>query len=99
MTDGKPRSRKKPAAPESTSSGVWWRRFAKNLGGAPRTREDLMEILGRSYTAREIQTALLELEQAEVIGRDDSVPKPAKVPAGSFPLQRIVLNVTPPPCE
>ena len=68
--------------------------FGGRYRGQGRTKEELMEILGRHYTPREIQTALLELEQAEVIGRGDSLPKPAKVPAGSFPLQRIVLNVT-----
>ena len=66
----------------------------EQVGGQSRTREELLGTLQRRFTAREIHTALLELEQAEVIGRGDSSPKLATLPKGSFPLQRIVLNVT-----
>jgi magnesium and cobalt transporter len=41
MTEEKPKKERQ----EKTQGTRWWRRFAKNLGGAPRTREDLLEFL------------------------------------------------------
>ncbi len=58
-------------------------------------REDVRAILGeRGRSARDIDTALLELEHAEVIARGEPRPVIPKVPEKAFPLQRIVLNTT-----
>ena len=50
----KPRAKKK--VEEAGNAGVWWKRFAKNLGGAPSTREDLMELL-REATENKLMDA------------------------------------------
>jgi uncharacterized protein len=60
-----------------------------------RTGEELMELLvGRGHQRDEAETALLELEQSEVIAHGDSTVAAPSMPATSFPLQRIVLNLT-----
>jgi uncharacterized protein len=65
------------------------------LGARPRMREELFEIfLERGYRPSEIHIALAELEQSDVIASGDYVPEQPKMPDRSFPLQRIVLNVT-----
>jgi uncharacterized protein len=51
-------------------------------------------LLDRGYEAREIQTSLQELEQAEVLQHGEETAEPPKVPELTFPLQRIVLHVT-----
>jgi uncharacterized protein len=59
------------------------------------TVDDLIgQLRGLGYDGQQIAEALSELEHAEVIKRGTSAPKPPKLPEQSFPLQRIVLNVT-----
>ncbi|HTW65604.1 MAG TPA: quinohemoprotein amine dehydrogenase maturation protein [Bryobacteraceae bacterium] len=71
------------------------REILESLGEQERAREELVEgLLARGYQGWDIETALMELEQSEVIARGDSVPEQPKFPARAFPLQRIVLNVT-----
>jgi uncharacterized protein len=56
---------------------------------------ELMEwLLSRGHAPWEAETALSELEQSEVISRGDSITAAPSMPAQSFPLQRIVLNLT-----
>jgi uncharacterized protein len=58
-------------------------------------KEELVQLLlARGYSPREIEVALGELEQADVILRGAAAPKMPTVPEKTFPLQRIVLNVT-----
>lgn len=52
MSD-KPKAKKKTTAKEG---GDWWGRFAKRLGGAPETREDLLELL-REASANQLMDA------------------------------------------
>src|SRR3954465_7539605 len=60
-----------------------------------RTREELTGILARrGHGPREIETALAEMEHSDALVRDGRGTDAPKVPATSFPLQRIVLNVT-----
>src|SRR5580700_1637893 len=57
--------------------------------------EELMEwLLSRGHQRWDVETALMELEESEVIMRGDSLPEFPKMPARTFPLQRIVLNLT-----
>jgi uncharacterized protein len=59
------------------------------------TRRELAQILlDRGYEPRQIQTSLRELEQAEVLQYGDHIVETPQVPERTFPLQRIVLNVT-----
>lgn len=51
-------------------------------------------LLDRGYERRDIESALGELENADVILRGAATPLMPKVPDTTFPLQRIVLNVT-----
>jgi uncharacterized protein len=56
---------------------------------------ELMEWLeSRGHQRWEAETSLLELEQSEVIAHGDSFADAPQMPARSFPLQRIVLNLT-----
>ena len=56
---------------------------------------ELMEWLeSRGHERWEAETSLLELEKSEVIARGDSIADAPQMPARSFPLQRIVLNLT-----
>ena len=48
----------------------------------------------RGYSISEIAAALFELQHAEVIQTGEQTFKPPTVPEATFPLQRIVLNVT-----
>jgi uncharacterized protein len=58
-------------------------------------REELVQLLlDRGYERRDIESALGELETADVILRGAAAPQMPKVPDTTFPLQRIVLNVT-----
>ncbi len=58
-------------------------------------KEELVQmLLARGHSAREIEVALAELEQSEVIMRGTAKQKMPTVPEKTFPLQRIVLNVT-----
>src|SRR5438105_7661309 len=71
------------------------REILECVSEASRTREEVLAILlARGYDKREAITALVELEQSDVIQHGDAVPVVAKVPEKAFPLQRIVLNVT-----
>ncbi len=57
--------------------------------------DELIEILSRrGYRHSEISLALAELEQSDVISNGVPVSEPPRLPNRSFPLQRIVLNVT-----
>lgn len=59
------------------------------------TPEELTSaLLAQGYDGHRIQAALLELEQSEVVSRGDAIRESPKLPARTFPLQRIVLNVT-----
>ena len=59
------------------------------------TRKELVEtLLAEGYELRHIQAALQELEHSEVLQHGDETVEPPKVPELTFPLQRIVLNVT-----
>lgn len=65
------------------------------IAGHDRTKEELMTtLLNRGHESWDIETALMELEEADVIVSGDSIPEMPKPPARVFPLQRIVLNVT-----
>jgi uncharacterized protein len=65
------------------------------LGERERTAEELTELLlARGYESRKIQAALFELEQSDVVLRGDAVREVPTIPGKTFPLQRIVLNVT-----
>jgi len=58
-------------------------------------KEQLVQLLlDRGYERRDIESALGELESADVILRGAAAPQMPKVPDTTFPLQRIVLNVT-----
>ncbi len=65
------------------------------LSTGARSKEEVAAILKeRGHSALEIETALMELEGAEVIARGDRTQILPKVPEKAFPLQRIVLNTT-----
>lgn len=60
-----------------------------------RSSEELMEwLLSKGHDRLDAETALMELEQSEVIACGESVKEMPQMPARSFPLQRIVLNLT-----
>lgn len=68
------------AEKEESTSPRWWRRFAKNLGGAPRTREDLMELLQEASQNKLMDADALTMFQgiigtAETQARDVMVPR------------------------
>jgi uncharacterized protein len=46
------------------------------------------------YDPRQISTALVEMEQSEVIATGEVLPPKPKLPDQSFPLQRVVLHLT-----
>jgi uncharacterized protein len=71
------------------------REITECLGERDRTSEELTELLlARGYEPRKIESALFELEQSEVVLRGEAVQEFPTMPARTFPLQRIVLNVT-----
>lgn len=71
------------------------REITECLGERERTAEELTELLlARGYESRQIEAALMELEQSEVVQRGDAVRETPTIPGKTFPLQRIVLNVT-----
>lgn len=71
------------------------REVTECLGERERTSEELTELLlARGYERRQIESALMELEQSEVVSRGDAVQETPTIPGKTFPLQRIVLNVT-----
>jgi uncharacterized protein len=58
-------------------------------------RSDIVRyFLNRGYDLAEIETTIDELDQAEVLTSGLSKPPAPVVPLQSFPLQRVVLNVT-----
>jgi uncharacterized protein len=71
------------------------REIVGRVGERDRTRDELGGILQNAgYQPHEIETALMELEHADVILRGEPAPQTPTVPTRAFPLQRIVLNVT-----
>lgn len=61
----------------------------------PTMRSDLVHYFStKGYDLAEIEATLDELDQAEVLTSGCSRPPAAMVPLESFPLQRVVLNVT-----
>ncbi len=59
------------------------------------SRQELMEwLFSRGHERWDVETALMELEESEVIACGDSLAEMPSMPARSFPLQRIVLNLT-----
>ncbi|HLX45169.1 MAG TPA: quinohemoprotein amine dehydrogenase maturation protein [Bryobacteraceae bacterium] len=59
------------------------------------TRDELIgAMLQQGFSAEEVETALDELEQAEVLASNRSKPAVPEMPMQEFPLQRVVLNVT-----
>ena len=71
------------------------REVTECLGERERTSEELTKLLlARGYERRQIESALMELEQSEVVSRGDAVRETPTIPGKTFPLQRIVLNVT-----
>jgi uncharacterized protein len=61
-----------------------------------RSKPELIAFLAkRGYSENDIATALLELEKSDVLRASDAPPDVPQIPTGrTFPLQRIVLNVT-----
>lgn len=58
-------------------------------------REELVARLARGgYAPPDIETTLDEMEYCDVLTSGDAKPKFPSMPAGNFPLQRMVLNVT-----
>jgi uncharacterized protein len=71
------------------------REILELLGEFEFSKEELVRsLLYRGYNRPEIEIALLEFEYSDVIRRGDSTPEAPKIPEKTFPLQRIVLNVT-----
>src|SRR5262245_30619929 len=69
--------------------------IVERIRSANPTREELVQfLLDRGFTAIEIGSALMELEQSAVIVQGDFIPQKPSVPVQRFPLQRIVLNIT-----
>ncbi len=58
------------------------------------TREELVGRLSDRYKPRQVETVLTELEHSDVISFGTPEMQLPKVPERTFPLQRIVLNVT-----
>jgi uncharacterized protein len=61
-----------------------------------RSRQELISFLvKRGYSETDIATALFELQKSDVVRAADAAPDLPQIPKGrTFPLQRIVLNVT-----
>jgi len=71
------------------------REVIDHVGEQDLYKEQLVQLLlDRGYERRDIESALGELESADVILRGAAAPHMPKVPDTTFPLQRIVLNVT-----
>ena len=71
------------------------REIIELLSEREHTTEELTSVLlAQGSEDGTIRAALLELEQFEVVSRGDAVRESPKMPARTFPLQRIVLNVT-----
>ncbi|PWU08815.1 MAG: quinohemoprotein amine dehydrogenase maturation protein [Terriglobia bacterium] len=71
------------------------REIMERVGERSRARTELTAVLlSRGYQQTEIDNALNELEYAEVIRYGDRAVEQPAVPQLTFPLQRIVLNVT-----
>jgi uncharacterized protein len=66
-----------------------------NLGESPKTFQELASgLTRRGYSPYQIETAMAELTQSDVIYTGERVTEAPKLPDSTFPLQRIVLNVT-----
>jgi uncharacterized protein len=61
-----------------------------------RSHQELISLLvKRGYSETDITTALFELQKSDVVRAADAAPDLPQIPKGrTFPLQRIVLNVT-----
>ena len=71
------------------------REVVDRIGEKDRTKEELADLLWNAgHHIDDIETALAELEQADVVARGERNAEKPVVPSSSFPLQRIVLNVT-----
>jgi uncharacterized protein len=71
------------------------REVIEQVGEQDLYKEQLVQLLlDRGYERRDIESALGELETADVILRGAPAPHTPTVPDTTFPLQRIVLNVT-----
>ena len=71
------------------------RDIVDELWAHPCMKEQLIESLSsRGYQRNEVESSLQELEQLDVLSYGDHIPQQPKLPNRSFPLQRIVLNVT-----
>lgn len=87
---------KKTEKKADTGGSRWWRRFAKNLGGAPRTRGDLMEFLreaGQNQLLDGDALAMFQgiLETSEIQVREVMVPRAQVVAVGrDWTLERIL---------
>ena len=92
--------KKKTEKTPETPGSRWWRRFAKNLGGAPRTREDLLELLAEAG-----QNQLLDadgmgmvrriLESDQTQARDVMIPRAQIVSLErGWSLEQIIKTVT-----
>jgi uncharacterized protein len=58
-------------------------------------KDELVQILlDRGYDLRDIETAIVELQHADLLFTGEATPQLPKMPDRAFPLQRIVLNVT-----
>jgi uncharacterized protein len=65
------------------------------LSGEALGREELVSRMARgAYSPSEVESTIDEMEYYDVLASKDSKPKFPVMPAGDFPLQRIVLNVT-----
>lgn len=74
MSDKKPRKQD----PETVGTR-WWRRFAKNLGGAPRSREDLMELLGEARQNQLLDADAVAMFQG-ILGTSETQVREVMVP-------------------
>ncbi|MBC7791957.1 MAG: radical SAM protein, partial [Anaerolineae bacterium] len=71
------------------------REILDEVSAREQDRPQLVErLLDQGYSVAEIRSALRELEEAGALSLGDAPVDLPKVPARSFPLQRIVLNVT-----
>jgi uncharacterized protein len=69
--------------------------FVECVEGGAVTQAAIFERLQqRGYSVPEIAEAFVELQHAEIIGNGERKPVIPTVPEATFPLQRIVLNVT-----
>ena len=87
---------KKAAKKTETNGSRWWRRFAKNLGGAPKSREDLLELLSEAGQNQLLDADALSMFQgilgtAETQVREVMVPRAQVVVVGRmWTLDRIL---------